>query len=146
MRTLQTPHISADIIIELLDVPDRPIVLIERKNPPHGWAIPGGFVDRGERVEVAAKREAREETSLSVELLALLGLYSDPRRDPRFHTVTAVYVAQAHGMPQAADDAKACRVVTMDQLPGTLAFDHDQVLADYRLFRGTGQVTPLREA
>jgi 8-oxo-dGTP diphosphatase len=145
MRKLETPHLSADIIIELLDHPGRPIVLIERKNPPHGWAIPGGFVDRGERIETAARREAEEETGLKVELLALLGLYSNPQRDPRFHTATAVYVAQAHGEPVAADDAKDFRIVPVDNLPDNLAFDHALVLSNYLTFRETGQVTPLFE-
>ena len=137
-----TPIIAADIIIELLDQPGRPIVLIERKNPPHGWAIPGGFVDVGETLEHAAMREAEEETGLKVRLKALLGNYSDPVRDPRGHTVTAVYVAEAHGDPKAGDDAKTVQV--FDPLkPPTLAFDHALVLADYRRFRETGMPAPL---
>ena len=102
-----TPEIAADIIIELIDQPGRPIVLIERLYEPHGWAIPGGFVDVGETVENAARREALEEVGLNVDLTALLGLYSDPTRDARGHTVTAVYVAEAQGLPKADDDAKA---------------------------------------
>lgn len=145
MRKLETPHLSADIIIELLDHPGRPIVLIERKNPPHGWAIPGGFVDRGERVENGAIREALEETGLQVELIALLGLYSNPKRDPRFHTATAVYVAQAHGDPVAADDARDFRIVPVDAIPENLAFDHGVVLSDYLTMRNSGQVAPLRK-
>ena len=138
-----TPLLAADIIIELLDEPGRPIVLIERKNPPHGWAIPGGFVDVGETLEHAAVREAEEETGLKIKLKALLGNYSDPNRDPRGHTVTAVYVAEAHGSPKAGDDAKNVQV--FDPLkPPALAFDHTLVLADYRKFRETGMVTPLR--
>jgi 8-oxo-dGTP diphosphatase len=101
-----TPLLAADVIIELIDFPDRPIVLIERANPPYGWAIPGGFVDLGEIVEQAAMREAQEEVTLNVRLIALLGIYSDPSRDARGHTVTAVYVGEAAGMPVAADDAK----------------------------------------
>src|SRR5512137_1922321 len=92
-----TPLLAADVIIELIDFPDRPIVLIERANPPYGWAIPGGFVDLGEIVEQAAIREALEEVSLTVRLIALLGIYSDPSRDSRGHTVTAVYVGEAAG-------------------------------------------------
>ncbi|MDF9393346.1 MULTISPECIES: NUDIX domain-containing protein [Methylococcus] len=142
----ETPALAADAIIELIDRPGRPIVLIERRFPPLGWAIPGGFVDLGETVEHAAIREALEETGLAVDLRALLGLYSDPARDPRGHTVTAVYVAEAAGDPQAADDAKTCRVVSLDALPGPLVFDHAQVLADYRRFREQGQLAPLRIA
>jgi 8-oxo-dGTP diphosphatase len=141
-----TPLLAADAIIELIDFPDRPIVLIERANPPYGWAIPGGFVDVGEIVEQAAVREAMEEVGLEVNLLALLGIYSDPVRDSRGHTVTAVYVAEASGMPVAADDAKNCGVFNLNELPEPLAFDHAQVLADYKNFREAGQVTPLRDS
>ncbi|MDD2769193.1 MAG: NUDIX hydrolase [Methylococcus sp.] len=144
MARPETPALAADAIVELTDRPGRPIVLIERRFPPLGWAIPGGFVDIGETVERAAIREALEETGLTVRLTALLGLYSDPRRDPRGHTVTAVYVAEAAGTPQAADDAKTCRIVNLDELPSPLVFDHAQVLADYRRFRESGDTTPLR--
>lgn len=139
-----TPLLAADAIIELTDFPGRPIVLIERANPPFGWAIPGGFVDVGEIIEQAAAREAREEVGLDVHLTALLGIYSDPSRDSRNHTVTAVYVTEAAGTPVAADDAKNCRVFNLNELPEALAFDHAQVLADYKKYRETGQVTPLR--
>ncbi len=141
-----TPLLAADAIIELPDQPGSPIVLIERANPPSGWAIPGGFVDVGEAVETAAVREAKEEVGLDVRLIALLGLYSDPARDPRGHTVTAVYAAKASGMPKAADDAKNCRIFRLDELPENLVFDHAQVLADYRKYRETGDVAPLRHA
>jgi 8-oxo-dGTP diphosphatase len=138
-----TPLLAADVIIELIDFPDRPIVLIERANPPYGWAIPGGFVDLGEIVEQAAVREALEEVSLDVRLIALLGIYSDPSRDSRGHTVTAVYLGEASGTPVAADDAKNCRPFNLNELPEPLAFDHAQVLADYKKYRETGQVAPL---
>jgi 8-oxo-dGTP diphosphatase len=139
-----TPAIAADAVIELIDHPDRPIVLIERRFPPLGWAVPGGFVDVGESLETAAVREAKEETSLDVRLIALLGMYSNPNRDPRGHTVTAVYVAEAHGTPVAADDAKSILLLgPNDPLP-PLAFDHAMVLEDYRRFRATGQPAPLR--
>ena len=138
-----TPLLAVDAIIELIDKPGRPIVLIERKNPPHGWAIPGGFMDVGERIETAAIREAKEEVSLDVQLLALLGMYSDPERDPRGHTVTAVYVAEAHGEPIAADDAKTAAIYDIDNLPAELVFDHYQVLENYINFRKNGVVTPL---
>lgn len=139
-----TPLIAADAIIELADKPGRPIVLIERKNPPYGWAIPGGFVDVGERLEVAAVREAKEEVCLQVTLKALLGMYSDPARDGRGHTVTAVYVAEATGEPKAADDARSLAIFDIDDLPKKLAFDHAQVLEDYRQFRKIGEVAQLR--
>ena len=138
-----TPLLAADAIIELTDLPGRPIVLIERANPPFGWAIPGGFVDVGEIIEQAAVREAHEEVSLEVQLIALLGIYSDPARDTRGHTITAVYVAEARGIPVAADDAKNYAVFNMDELPESLAFDHAQVLSDYKTFRETGQVAAL---
>ena len=139
-----TPLLAADAIIELIDKPGRPIILIERKNPPYGWAIPGGFVDVGERLENASIREAKEEVCLDVNLKALLGMYSDPARDDRGHTVTAVYVAEARGEPKAADDAKSLQLFTLDNLPEELAFDHRQVLEDYRKFRESGEVTELR--
>ncbi len=132
-----TPLLAADVIIELVDRHGRPIVLIERRNPPHGWAIPGGFVDVGETVEAAAAREALEETGLEVGPLTLLGLYSDPARDPRGHTVSAVYVAAARGEPRAGDDAGGVDVFDPDRLPPAV-FDHDQILADYRRWRTAG--------
>lgn len=139
-----TPLLAADTITELVDRPGRPIVLIERRNPPYGWAIPGGFVDVGERVETAAVREALEETALEVELSALLGLYSDPARDSRGHTVSAVYAAVAQGKPEARDDARAVGIFSLDDLPADLAFDHALVLADYCRYRETRQRAPLR--
>lgn len=139
-----TPLLAADILIELTSQPGRPFVLIERAYPPYGWAVPGGFVDVGETVEQAAIREAKEETCLDVTLTVLLGLYSNPKRDPRNHTVTAVYVAEATGMPLAADDAKNFGIFTFDTLPAVLAFDHAQVVEDYKNYRLTGNVTPLR--
>lgn len=133
----ECPLIAADLIIEIGDK----IVLIERRNFPSGWAIPGGFVEIGEPVEVAAAREAREETSLdAVEVRALLGIYSRPDRDPRGHTVTAVYVGRGQGEPRAADDAKGVGLFRPDALPAPLAFDHAEVLADYLRFIRTGEL------
>ena len=135
-----TPLLAVDIIIELYDHPDRPIVLIERRHPPPGWAIPGGFVDVGEEIEQAALREAREETTLNVKLIALLGVYSDPQRDRRGHTASVVYIAQAQGMPHAQDDAAAVGLFSPQRLPETLAFDHRLILADYLVLRQTGHL------
>lgn len=144
MPAPRTPLLAVDIIIALADRPGRPIVLIERRNPPPGWALPGGFVDVGEPLEAAAVREAKEETCLDVTLRALLGCYSDPRRDPRGHTVSAVYVAEAVGEPRAADDARHLALVD-PRAPGRpLAFDHELILADYRHWLDTGEPAPLR--
>jgi len=137
-----TPLLAADVIIELLDEPGK-LVLIERRNPPHGWALPGGFVEVGESLERAAVREAEEETGLKVRLKVLLGLYSDPARDPRGHTVTAVYIGEAHGTPRGGDDA--ARAQAFDPMaPPSLVFDHALVLGDYRRYRETGLSAPLR--
>ena len=125
-----TPLLSVDIVIELIDRDSRPIVLIDRRHEPLGWALPGGFVDVGETVERAAVREALEETALAVDLQLLLGCYSDPTRDPRGHTVSLVYVATARGEPKAGDDARAVTLVDPAQ-PPALAFDHARILADY---------------
>jgi len=129
------PPIAADVIAEIGDR----IVLIERKNFPPGWAIPGGFVDFGETVEDAAIRETLEETSLEVELRALLGVYSRPDRDPRGQTVTVVYVGRARGTPQARDDAKGIGLFLPAEPPSPLAFDHAEILADYVRFLKSGE-------
>jgi 8-oxo-dGTP diphosphatase len=138
-----TPLLTVDIIIELQDRPGTPIVLIERKYPPHGWALPGGFVDVGERLENAALREAREETSLEVTLKTLLGCYSDPRRDTRGHTVSAVYIATGAGRPRARDDARNLVCLLPQECP-KLAFDHGLIIADYLAWLETGRPAPLR--
>lgn len=143
MPVPETPKLTVDIIIEMADRPGRPVVLIERRNPPPGWALPGGFVDVGETLEQAAVREAREETSLDVTLGRLLGNYSDPSRDARGHTVSAVYIAEARGEPRAADDAKHLGVFDPSDTP-PLAFDHAQIMADYVHYLRTAEVTPLR--
>ena len=131
----ESPPVAADAIIEIGDK----IVLIERKNFPFGWAIPGGFVDFGETVEQAAVREALEETSLEVTLRALLGIYSRPGRDPRGQTITAVYVARSSGTPRPADDAKGVALFDRLHLPTPLAFDHAEILADYVRFVDRGE-------
>ncbi len=124
--TYKNPVPTVDIIIEL----DSGIVLIERRNPPHGWALPGGFVDYGESFEMAAIREAKEETGLTVELIRQFHTYSDPDRDPRQHTASTVFIAQSQGQPVGADDALQAEIFTRDNLP-PLVFDHAVILADY---------------
>lgn len=116
-----------DIIIEM----DGGIVLIKRKNPPQGWAIPGGFVDYGESVEEAAVREAKEETGLDVADLSQFHVYSNPSRDRRVHTISTVFIARGKGTPAAADDAVDIGIFTQDKLPRNLAFDHPKILRDY---------------
>ena len=138
-----TPLLTVDVIIEMVDRPARPIVLIERKYPPHGWALPGGFVDVGESLETAAVREALEETSLEVTLQLLLGNYSDPTRDFRGHTASAVYIAAAQGEPRAADDAKNLDLFDPRRCPG-LAFDHDRIIRDHRHYLDIGNIPGLK--
>jgi ADP-ribose pyrophosphatase YjhB (NUDIX family) len=124
----RNPLPTVDIIIET----EKGIILIQRKNPPFGWALPGGFVDYGESLEQAAVREAREETSLTVEIISQLGAYSDPSRDPRHHTISIVFTARAAGgVPRAGDDALEISIFNHDNLPETLAFDHEKILQDY---------------
>ncbi|AFY69444.1 NUDIX hydrolase [Thalassoporum mexicanum PCC 7367] len=136
--TYRNPIPTVDIIIEMQDRPDRPIVLIERKHEPFGWAIPGGFVDYGESLATAAVREALEETSLTVELIEQFHAYSDPERDRRKHTISNVFIAIATGQPKAADDAKSLKLFEPWQFPTQLCFDHDQILQDYWRYRHYG--------
>jgi 8-oxo-dGTP diphosphatase len=135
MSEYRNPTPTVDCIIEL---PDERIVLIRRAREPLGWALPGGFVDEGERLDVAALREVREETGLEVELLEQFFTYSDPSRDPRQHTLSTVYLARAEGQPVAADDAAEAGCFSLDALPEPLCFDHAQILADFRTYRRTG--------
>jgi 8-oxo-dGTP diphosphatase len=130
----KTPLITVDVIIEIGDG----IVLIERKHPPPGWALPGGFVDPGEPLWKAAVREAKEETLLDVKLEEQFFAYSDPRRDDRGHAVSVVFLGRAEGTPRAADDAKNVRIFQPDELP-PLAFDHGIIVADWRRYRATGK-------
>jgi len=122
------PYVAADVIIEM---PGGGIVLVRRRNPPQGWAIPGGFLDRNESLEEAAAREAREETGLAVTLVRQFHAYSEPGRDPRHHVVTMVFVGRASGVPRGGDDAAEARVFTRGALPPDLAFDHRRILDDY---------------
>jgi 8-oxo-dGTP diphosphatase len=137
--TRRNPLPTVDVIIEVTAPDGRPgIVLIRRRNPPPGWALPGGFVDYGETLEAAAVREAREETSLVVKLKRQLHTYSDPGRDPRGHTITTVFVGEASGMPRAGDDAGEAGIFVADEIDVPLAFDHRDILDDYLASRDQG--------
>jgi 8-oxo-dGTP diphosphatase len=136
MPEYRNPTPTVDCIIEL---PGDRVVLIRRRNPPEGWALPGGFVDEGEPLHAAAAREALEETGLRVALEEQFFTYSDPSRDPRKHTVSTVYIGRAEGEPKGADDAAEARAFTLDALPSPIVFDHATILADYRRYRRTGE-------
>ena len=128
IEVYQNPIPTVDIIIE---IESKGIVLIKRRNPPLGWAIPGGFVDYGESLEEAAIREAREETNLNVKSIRQFHTYSDPNRDPRHHSISTVYVAKAKGKPRAKDDALEIGIFNEKNLPDEIAFDHRMILNDY---------------
>jgi len=130
-QTYRNPLVSVDIIIEINDK----IVLIQRVNPPYGWALPGGFVNYGESLESSAIREAKEETSLEVTLQEQFHTYSDPDRDPRHHTVTTVFIGKGTGTPKPADDAKRVGLFTRDRLPEPIVFDHRNIIGDYFRYR-----------
>jgi len=130
-QTYRNPLVTVDIIIEINDK----IVLIQRANPPYGWALPGGFVDYGESLESSAIREAKEETSLEVTLQEQFHTYSDPDRDPRHHTVTTVFIGKGIGTPNPADDAKRVGLFTRNHLPEPIVFDHRKIIGDYFLYR-----------
>ncbi len=132
---IKTPFVAVDGIIKLYDSSNnfQGIIFIERKNPPFGIALPGGFVDIGESCENALVREMKEEVTLDVEIETLLGVYSDPARDARFHTVSAVYICKAIGTPKAADDAKEVFVYKIEDIPlDTLVFDHKKIIQDFK--------------
>jgi 8-oxo-dGTP diphosphatase len=134
----RNPAPTVDLIIEMIDRPHRPIVLIERLNEPYGWALPGGFVDYGESVETAAVREAKEETNLAVKLMEQFQVYSNPNRDPRKHTLSLVFIATAQGDALAQDDAKSLKIINPWEMPESLCFDHGQILQDYWQYRHYG--------
>ncbi|MEK7308515.1 MAG: NUDIX hydrolase [Nitrospirota bacterium] len=123
----KNPFCTVDVIIEITDG----IILVNRKNSPPGWAIPGGFVDYGESLEDAVQREAKEETGMDIQLIRQFHTYSDPKRDPRHHTVSTIFIAKAAGKPKAGDDAKEVGIFTKHTLPKDIAFDHRQILEDY---------------
>ena len=135
MKQRKNPVPTVDIIIEINTRENPGIILIERHNPPFGWALPGGFVDYGESLEDAAIREAREETSLDVRLIKQFHSYSKPDRDPRQHTITTVFIASATGTPKAADDAKNLAIFQEDNLPDSIVFDHSSIIQDYYQFK-----------
>ena len=128
IEVYKNPIPTVDIIIE---IESKGIILIKRKNPPFGWAIPGGFVDYGESLEEAAIRETKEETNLEVKLIRQFHTYSDPKRDPRHHSISTVYIAKGKGIPKAKDDAVEIGVFTQSNLPDEIAFDHRSILHDY---------------
>jgi 8-oxo-dGTP diphosphatase len=125
--THKSPYPTVDLIIKIQEG----IILIRRKNRPFGWALPGGFVDYGESLEAAAVREAKEETCLNVRLVRQFHSYSEPARDERFHTITTVFIAEADGVPKAADDAADIGIFNRNELPDDIAFDHRDILTDY---------------
>lgn len=139
MDTLKCPHCGKSVAlyrnplptVDIIIMITGGIVLIKRKNPPFGWALPGGFVEYGESLEHAAVREAKEETCLDIELVSQLGAYSEPTRDPRHHTITVVFVAHAEGKPSAADDATEIGIFNQENLPRPLSFDHAKIIDDF---------------
>ena len=128
IEVYRNPIPTVDIIIE---IESKEIVLIKRKNPPYGWAIPGGFVDYGESLEETAVREAKEETNLDVKLIKQFHTYSDPKRDPRHHSISTVYIGKGDGIPRAKDDALEIGIFNESNLPAEIAFDHRSILNDY---------------
>ena len=136
MSSFKNPVPTVDCIVEL---PRDRIVLVRRKNPPVGWALPGGFVDEGETLHAACVREVKEETGLEVDLSEQFFTYSDPARDPRKHTLSTVYIGWAEGEPQGSDDAAEARAFSVDALPRELCFDHGTIVNDYLTYKRTGK-------
>ena len=143
MTEWRNPKPTVDVLLEIEGRPGT-LVLIERRNEPRGWALPGGFVDEGEWVADAAVREAKEETGLDATLTGLFHVYSDPARDPRQHTVSTVFCATARGEPAGADDAADAMIATEDSLPSPIVFDHATIIADYFAYRRSGARPPPR--
>lgn len=142
----RNPTPTTDVVIY---EPGRGVVIISRLNPPHGFALPGGFIDEGEQAEAAAVREMREETGLDVELTGLLGVYSRPDRDPRKHTLSVVFTGRPRNPDalSAGDDAGAAGFYPLDALPGPLVFDHARILDDFaQVLAGQRQVAPVEPA
>ncbi|MEE2752083.1 MAG: NUDIX hydrolase [Myxococcota bacterium] len=138
----RNPKPTVDVVI----FAGKQILLIRRKNPPLGWALPGGFVDEGETLEAAAIREVLEETGLEIRLDHLLGVYSDPLRDPRQHTVSVVYTARSDDLPEAGDDAAEARRFTLENLPEPIVFDHARIIEDAVCFVESGtRPDPMRD-
>ncbi len=133
----KNPKPTADIIVNF----GEKILLVNRRNPPHGWAMPGGFIDYGESAEDAAVREIREETGVEVTGLAQFHTYSDPKRDPRFHTITVVFTARGTGVPIAGDDAGEVGLFGPDELPSPIVFDHPRILDEYFRARAEGKIS-----
>ena len=139
IEAYKNPLTAVDILIE---IDSKGIILVKRKNPPFGWAIPGGFVEYGESLEEAAAREAKEETTLEVKLTKQFHTYSDPNRDPRFHCISTVYIGKAKGTPEAKDDAAEIGIFNQSNLPDKIAFDHRKILRDY--FKSKSPSSPQR--
>jgi 8-oxo-dGTP diphosphatase len=127
MESIKTPLLAVDAVILF----QGGVVLIRRENPPYKgcYAFPGGLVEVGESTETAVRREAKEETGLEIDILGLVGVYSDPARDPRGHVVSICYLAMGQGELKSGSDARSAEVFPLDKLP-PLAFDHEKMIHD----------------
>lgn len=135
----KSPRVAVDFIIKF----NSGIVLVKRKNFPKGWAIPGGFVDYGETIEQAAIREAKEETNLDIEIESLLGVYSDPKRDPRGHTISPAFICKGKGSLKAGDDAEEAKIFKLDEIPD-LVFDHNKIIEDFKEYERNSRAGFIR--